>query len=95
MRQRIQVDQPAHLFGLAAGGHGFVDGDDVSRLGAVDELDDVLEDDAVIVAVKVFSADEVGDTVPGCVVQQQAAQHRLLGLDGVGRHTERIELGVR
>jgi hypothetical protein len=49
----------------------------------------------VLVAIEILLADDVGDLVEGAVVQQQAAQHRLLGLDRVRRHAKREDLGVR
>jgi len=54
----------------------------------------VREDAAMVVAIKVGLADDVGDAVPGCIVQQQAANQRLLGLDRMRRQLERRHLRI-
>lgn len=73
--QCIQIDQFVYFFGFVVGGYGFIDGNDVGWFGVVDEFDDVFEDDVVIVVIEIFSVDEVGDMVLGCVVQQQVVQY--------------------
>ena len=42
----------------------------------------------MVVAVKVFARDEVGDAIERLVVDQQRAEERLLGLDRVRRKLE-------
>jgi hypothetical protein len=68
--------------------------DHVGRLGLRDQLADVVEDQPVVVAVEIVLVDEIGDAIPGGIVQQQPPEHRLFGLDGVRRHLEGIELGI-
>src|SRR5450830_1421069 len=94
LRQRIEIAQAAHFFSLAAGRHCLVDGDDVGRLAFVDQLDDVLENDAVIVTIKILGADEVSDTVPRSVIQQQTTQYGLFGFDRVRRDTQGFYLRI-
>ena len=60
----------------------------------LDELHDVPPDAAVIVAVEVFRADQVGDAVERLVVDQQRPEERLLRLYRVRRYAERDELRV-
>ena len=45
-------------------------------------------------AVKITLADQVGDLVPRRGIQQDAAQHRLLRLDGMRRELDRLKLGI-
>jgi hypothetical protein len=54
----------------------------------------VAEDAAVVVAVEVLRGDQVGDLVEGVVIEQQAAQQRLLRLDRMRRHAQREQLRV-
>jgi predicted aspartyl protease len=54
----------------------------------------VAEDAAVVVAVEIRLGDLVGDAVPGAVVEQQAAEQRLLGLDRMRRQLERRQLRI-
>ena len=70
------------------------DRDHVGRLALLDQLGDVAEDAAVVVAVEILGRDQVGDLVEGLVVEQQAAQQRLLGLDRMRRHLQREQLGI-
>ena len=46
------------------------------------------------VAVEIVGAEDVGDPIRRAVVEQQAAEHRLLGLDRMGRNLERFELAI-
>ena len=64
------------------------DGDHVGRLAGVDQRADGGVDQAVLVAVEVAVGQQVGGAVPGQVVEQQAAEHALLGLDRMGRHAQ-------
>ena len=45
------------------------------------QLSDVLPDQAVIVAVEIVVTDDVGNIFPGAVVEEHAADDRLLRLD--------------
>ena len=42
----------------------------------------------MLVAVKVSVVDQISDTVPGAVVQQQPTQHTGLGLDRMRGHAQ-------
>ncbi len=74
------------------------DGDGVSRLVGVHQRGDVLEQQAMLGAVEVLGADLVKHALPSGVVEQQRANHRLLGLERVRRDFElrdRVEVGQR
>ena len=88
LRQRIEVHQAADVFGLAEPLQLLEDGDDVGRLGRVDQRRDRGVDQPVLVAIEVALAEQVADPVPGAVVEQQAADDALLGLDRVRRHAQ-------
>ena len=94
LRQRVQIAQSPYFFSLAGAAERLEDRNHVCRAGSVDQLDDVLKDDAMVVAVEIFLPDEVGNTIPRRVVQQQAPKHGLLCLDRVRGHAERIELWI-
>ncbi len=51
------------------------------------DADDAV-DQTVLVAVEVVVGEHVADTVPRAVVEQQAAEHALLGLDRVRRDAQ-------
>ena len=85
---------PPDLAQLAAALEAFGHGQRVGGLAMLDERADVLKDHPVIGAVKVLLRDEIGDPVPGRVIEQQPSQHRLLGLDRLGRDPRGLELGV-
>ena len=51
-------------------------------------------DQLVLVAVEVAVGQQVADAVPGAVVEQQAAEHALLGLDGMRRDAQLRDLAV-
>ena len=61
---------------------------------ALNQLGNRLKNQPVIVAVKVFVDDHIADAVPGRIVQQQAAQHRLFGLQRMRRHAQLLVFGV-
>jgi hypothetical protein len=48
----------------------------------------------VLVAVEIAFANQVSDAVEGRVVEQQAAEDRLLGFQRMGRHTQLGQHGV-
>ena len=60
----------------------------------LDELPDVLEDEPVIGPVEIVLAEQVGDLVPRGVVEEQPAQHGLLGLERLRRDPRRLDLAV-
>src|SRR5690606_35952267 len=86
--QFAEVGQPAHLaqvpFVLQLLGQGY----HVERLIALGQGVNGTEDQAMVVAVEIAVRYLVEHTLPGIVVQHQTTQHRLLGLDGMGRHLE-------
>ena len=61
------------------------DGDDVHRLAPLVQLQDGPVDGAMCLAVEVLRPQEVRDLDDRVTVDQQGAQHRLLGLDGLRR----------
>src|SRR5262249_46363512 len=75
---------------LQALGHG----ERVGRLAVLDQIADVLEDDAVIGAVEILPRYEIGYPVPGTIVEQQSAEYRLLGFDRLGWNARRFDLRV-
>jgi hypothetical protein len=64
------------------------DGDGVGRLVALDERSDGGEDQAMVGAIEIVTADYVGNLIPGALVEHEAAEHRLLGFDRVRRQPE-------
>ena len=66
----------------------------VDRLALAAQLRDVPVDDAVRIAVEIVLADDVADAVRGLVVEQQAAQDRLLRLQRMRRQLQGIDLGI-
>ena len=66
----------------------------VGGLAVLDELADVLEDQAVIGAIKILPGEQIGDLVPRGIVEQQPPEHRLLGFDRLRRDSRGFELGV-
>ena len=64
-------------------------------LPSLAERDDVPVDDAVRVAVEVVLGQHVADAVGRLVVEQQAAQDRLLRLERVRRQLQRRRVGDR
>ena len=66
----------------------------VGRPAGLDQARDVAEDAPVVVAVEIALGDLVGDAVPGAVVEHQAAEQRLFGLDRMRRQLERRHLRI-
>ena len=92
--QRVQVGQTTHLFRLAHALKVLKHGDDVRRLGSVDQGANSGKHQFVFVTVKIPVRQQVAYTVPGGVVQQQAAQHAGFGLDGMWRDAQLGDLTV-
>ena len=86
--QLAQVGQAADLVQVAFLVQLFGHGNHVERHVALGQHVDGAEDQPVVMAVEVAVRDLVGDPFPGVVVQHQATQHGLLGLDGMRRHLE-------
>ena len=55
---------------------------------------DGLEDQAVIVTMEVVRRDDVGNGIPGCGVQHEAAEYGLFGLDRVRRGPQRLDVAA-
>ena len=94
LRQRVQVGEAAALFGLAQALQLLEDGDHVGRLGRVDQYRHGREYQSVLEAIEVRLGQQVADPIPRAVVEQQAAEHALLGLDRVRRHAQSRDLVV-
>ena len=94
LRQRVQVDQAAAVLGLAEALQLLEDRDHVGRLGGIDQAADRRVDQPVLEAVEVAVDEQVAGAVPGAVVEQQAAEHALLGLDRMRRDAQLRDLVV-
>ena len=81
-----QIRRAADVLQLVAPAQRVGERDQIDRLVALAELDDRAHDLAVRLAVEVLRDDQLDGTVEGVVVEQDAAQHRLLRLDAVRRH---------
>jgi hypothetical protein len=71
-----------------------INGNHVRRLAEFDEACNLTEDAAVIVSIKISLIDDVADTLPYGVVDQQTAQQRLLRLDGMRGQTQGGHHGI-
>ncbi|MCY1217862.1 hypothetical protein D9M72_297920 [compost metagenome] len=94
LRERVQVDQPADVVGLAEVLQLLEDRDHVGRLAGIDQPADGRVDQLVLMAVEVAVDQQVAHAVPGAVVQQQAPQHTGFGLDGMRRNAQLRDLAV-
>src|SRR5205823_936271 len=92
--QRAEIREAADVIELLHGAERFRQGDDVDRLGVAGERENVAIDEAMRLAVEIFLVDEIADAIGGLVVEKQAAQDRLLRLDGVRWPLERIDLRI-
>src|SRR5882672_1432339 len=93
--QGSQVRKTPHLIQhtLAFKVSGKSDG--VAGLVAFDQAGDGLEDEPMVVAVEVLGDHTIRDLVPGGGIEHQTAQHRLLGLDRMGRQAEPLAASAR
>ena len=71
LRQRAEIGGAAGLVLVLARLDRLGHRDHVGRLAVLDQLGDVAADAAMVVAVEIVARDEVGDAVPGLVVEQQ------------------------
>ena len=71
------------------------DGDGIAWLTVLAQARDRVEHRAVVAAIEVRPGEDVGDPVPGAVVDEHSPQHRLLGLDRVRRDAKRGGAGPR
>ena len=70
-------------------------GDGVARPPFVAKARDRIEHDPMVVAVEMRRGEDTGDSVPGSVVDEDAAENRLLGFDRVRRDPKRQPTGLR
>src|SRR5262249_46813760 len=88
--QSREVRQPAGGLELAGPLQVLANRDRVWRLIALDELRDRAEDQPVIGAVEVVDAYDVRDLVPRALIEHEAAEQGLLGLDGMRRQPDLV-----
>ena len=69
-------------------------GQRIGRSARTQQIGDVLPYHPVIMPIEVIIGDDVGNIFPGAVVQQQPAQHRLLGLDRMRRQPQLCNLAI-
>jgi hypothetical protein len=62
--------------------------DDIGRFGSIDQRPNGCINQLVFVPVKVVVNQQIPHTVPGTVVQQQAAQNTGLGFNRMRRHAQ-------
>jgi hypothetical protein len=94
LRERVEVRQIDALACLAEALELEVDGHHVGRLVRGDQRTDHRVDRPVFEAVEVRLDQQIADAVPGPVVEQQAAKHRLLGFGAVGWHAQASDFVV-
>ena len=87
--QRRDVGRPADLVELAAARQLLLERDEIDRVAALAERDHLLEDAAVRVAEEVARVDQLGGVVERLVVDQDRAEHGLLGLEIVRKRAFR------
>ena len=80
-----QVGPAADRLELVAPLERLRDRDDVDRLAPLEQLEDRLVDRAVRLAVEVRGAQELGDLDDRVTVDEDRAEHRLLGLETLRR----------
>ena len=87
-RESREVRETAGLVGQARARQALGQRDRIARLALLRKVEDRGEDQLVIAPVEVFGTQAVGDGVPGAVVEQQAAEHRLFGFERIRRHAQ-------
>ncbi|MCY1180715.1 hypothetical protein D9M73_211790 [compost metagenome] len=70
-------------------------GHDVHRHVLIGQFGDRTEDQAVVMPVEVAIGDLIKHPLPGVVVQHQATEHGLFGLDGMRRYLQGCGLQVK
>ena len=94
LRQRSQIGQPAGLVLVLALLDRLEHRDHVGGPVLLHQLADVAVDAPMVVAVEIAFRENVGDALPGLVVEQQTAQHRLLRLDRMRRDPQLHQLRI-
>ncbi|MPM63517.1 hypothetical protein SDC9_110397 [bioreactor metagenome] len=95
LRQRVQINQPAHLLRLAQRLQLLMHRDHVRRLAGIHQRRNGSEDQLVLVAVEIALLEQIPHPIPGHVVQQQPAQHTRLGLHRMRRNPQLRHLAIR
>ena len=85
-----KVGEAARGFELAVPVEPLRHGDRVAGPSLVAQARDRVEHGTMVVAVELPPGEDVGDPVPGAVVDEDAAEDRLLGLDRVRREAKRV-----
>ena len=67
----------------------------VARLSLVAEAGDRFEHGSMVVAIEIRRSEDPGDSIPGVIVDEHAAEHRLLGFDRMRRNPNRPVAGLR
>ena len=81
--ERRDVGGPADFVELSRAGELFLERDEVDRVPALAELDHLLEDPPVRVAIEIARAENLGRLVERFVMDQDGAEHRPLGFEVV------------
>ena len=84
-REARQVGPAADRLQLARPLEGLRDRDDVDRLAPLEQVEHRLEDLAVRLPVEVRGPQELGDLDDRVAVDEDRAEHGLLGLEALGR----------
>ena len=91
VRQLEHVARAADEFGQAVGVEPFAERHRVAGHVLVRQIADRAIDQAMILAVEIVFVELVGDAFPRALVEHQAAEHRLFGVDGMRRHAQRVD----
>jgi hypothetical protein len=70
-------------------------GDGVAGLIALDQAGNSLENEPVIIAIKVLGEHPIGNLVPGGGIEHQTAEHGLFGFDRMGWQAQTIAGSAR
>ena len=83
--QGAEVEQPAHRLDLSPLAQVLAQRHHVTGPAGIHQIGNRAKDELMIFAIEIIGAQPVGNVVPATVVQHQATQHRLFGLDGIRR----------
>src|SRR5690606_9481652 len=89
LRQFAEIGATAHLRQMPFLVQLLGQGHHVERRIALGQGEDGTEDQPVVMAIEVAIGNLIEHPCPGAGIQHQAAEHGLLGLDGMRRHLER------
>ncbi len=85
-----EVGEPPRRFERSVSVEPFRHGHRIARLPFIAQARDRAEYGTMVIAVEVRGGDDVRDAVPGVVVDQNAAQHCLFGIDRMRRDAKRL-----